>query len=42
MQQLKTKNIDIEERIKHVEEEIEDVSDVESDSEVDCLRLKKS
>ena len=40
IQQLKTKNIDIEERIKHVEEEIEDVSDDESDSEVDLSLVK--
>ena len=40
IQQLKTKNIDIEERIKHDEEEIEDVSDDESDSEVDLSPVK--
>ena len=42
IQQLKTKNINIEERISHVEEEIEDGSGDESDSEVICLRLKQS
>ena len=40
MQQLRTKNIDIEKRIKHVEEEIKDVSDDESDSEVDFSPVK--
>ena len=40
MQQLKTKNIDVKERVKHVEEEIENVSDDESDSEVDLSPVK--
>ena len=40
MKQLRTKNIDIEKRIKHVEEEIKDVSDDESDSEVDFSPVK--
>ena len=40
IQQLKTKNIDLEERIKHVEEEIDDMSDDESDSEVDLSPVK--
>ena len=39
-QHLKTKNIDKEERIKHVEEEIEDVSDDKRDSEVDLSSVK--
>ena len=35
-----SKNIDIEKRIKHVEEEKEDVSDDESDNEVDLSPVK--